>query len=830
MPSIRDMRNAKRRESFTGRVAEQSTFRQLLLTEEPEYAILHIYGVGGVGKSSLLGQYRRIAQELGHPATQVDLQVNFGVVEILRTLRGQFEGRYFSSFDKSLSTYNQVQGRLQNTAGALSKGVISGLREGVPFGLGAIAVDTVGEERIKNWLYQHLPPGNADLYLHADRILTACFVEGLNALVENAGKAVIMFDTYEHVSVAQDAWLREIFLDSELSSDVLIVVAGRDRLGGMWREWQGVLLALELTPFSEAEAREYLGRRGISAPALVEAILTLTGRFPWSLALITDTGDSREASIAELEKTAAFHSLGELLVDRFLSQVYDDAEMRELVYLCAVPRNFDFDVVRTLWGRPDVSEPLDRLRRFSFVRVRDDGRWSIHSVVRRAINRRLQSQTPQRWEDLNRQAAAFYSQRAGAWSPYSDEWRWLSLESLYHMTQVRESEGIQLFARLFESAKRFSHYDFCSELLSTLDEIQLEHPASRRWVRFYSGKMSRLADNAAWEQAHAINQSLYAVQDLSPALRARVANDLGRYYYHISCQYTEAVAALEESLELRRQEDGDLGEAYVLSHLAPAYAAAGLLEKARASGQRCVTLAKSLQDSYREGWGHYSLGESEARAGNWAEAIPHLERAADLFQSLDAQFELGVVLRRAGRAQLLLREWDQALANFQANLALMRKYDKRAWALRALVDICELYRASGDFGAMLPVVREALAMLARYPNPSQRSRLQAVEAAVALGQGDGTKAAGFYADALLALAQTPGCLNEDVVGRMVERLRQLAADGQPELARQVANRVQGDIEAVLSGRLVRGGNLVELAEGAQAKLRALGVLEQLEAL
>ncbi len=830
MPSIRDLRNAKRRQSFTGRVVEQSTFRQLLLTEEAEYAILHIYGVGGVGKSSLLGQYRRIAQELGYPATQVDLQVNFGVVEILRTLRAQFEGRYFSSFDKSLSTYNQVQGRLQNTAGALSKGVISGLREGVPFGLGAIAVDTVGEERIKNWLYQHLPPGNADLYLHADRILTDRFVEGLNALVQDAGKAVIMFDTYEHVSVAQDAWLREIFLDSNLSANVLIVVAGRDCLGGMWREWQGVLLALELSPFSEIEAREYLSRRGISAPVLVEAILSLTGRFPWSLALITDTGDSGETSIAELEKTAAYHSLGDLLVDRFLSQVYNDAEMRELVYLCAVPRNFDFDVIRALWGRPDVAEPLDRLRRFSFVRVRDDGRWSIHSVVRQAINHRLRSQTPQRWEDLNREAAGFYSQRAGAWSTYSDEWRWLSLESLYHQTQVRESEGIQLFVQLFESSKRFSHYDFCSELLSTLDEIQLQRSSSQQWVSFYSGKMSRLADNAAWERAHAINRSLYAVQGLESALRARVALDLGRYYYHISCQYTEAVAALEESLELRRQEDGDLGEAYVLSHLAPAYAAAGLQGKALEMGQRCVELAKSLADPYREGWGHYSLGESEARAGRWADAIPHLERAAELFQSLDAQFELGVVLRRSGRARLALQEWEQALVNFQANLALMRKYDKRAWALRALVDICELYQASGNHDAMRPVVVEAQENLERYPNPSQQSRLQAVEAVVALEQGDGTQAARLYADALLALAQTPGCLNEDVVGQMLARLERLLAAGETKLALLVADRVQGDIEAVLGGQLVRGGNLVEIAESAQAKLRALGVRKQLEKL
>jgi tetratricopeptide (TPR) repeat protein len=518
------------------------------------------------------------------------------------------------------------------------------------------------------------------------------------------------------------------------------------------------------------------------------------------------------------------------LVDRFLSQVYDDAEMRELVTLCAVPRNYSFDVIRALWGRPDVADAMDRMRRFSFVRVRDDGRWSIHSVVRQAINQRLKSQTPQRWEELNREAAAFYQQRAGAWPPYSDEWRWLSLESLYHQTQVRESEGMKLFTTLFETAKRFSHYDFCSELLSTFDEVQLESPNSKQWVSFYAGKMGRLADSAAWYQAHLINQTLYASPDLEPALRARVTTDLGRYYYHISCQYLEAVAALEESLTLRREEDGDLGEAYVLSHLAPAYAAAGMLEKGRQAGQRCVALAQRLNDRYREGWGHYSLGESEAQAGHWAGAIPQLERAAEIFESLDAEFELGVVLRRAGRAQQHLKEWDKALVNFQANLALMRKYDKQAWALRALVDKCELYLHSGDHGAMSPVVEEALTMLARYPNPTQRARLRVVQAEAVLQHGNGVEAAKHYTDALLALAQTPGCMNADVAGRMVERLRRMVVDGGGELARLVADRVRGDINDVLNGRLVRGGSLVALDEEAASKLAAMQIMQQLQGL
>lgn len=821
MSSIRELRDAKRRQSFTGREAELNTFRQLLMSDEPEYAILHIYGVGGVGKSTLLGQYRRIAQQLGYPVARVDLQVNFGVIEILRTLRSQFEGHFFSAFDRSLSTYNQVEGRIQSTADSLSSGVISGIREGVPFGLGAAAVDTVGEERIKNWLYQHLPQNNADLYLHADRVLTARFNEGLNALVHKVGKAVILFDTYELSSQSQDAWLREIFLESDLSSHVLIVVAGRDRLVDMWREWYSVLLTLELAPFSDAEAREYLKKRGLTSPSLVGALLTATGRLPWSLALITDTSAGQFLNISEIEENATVHNVGDMLVDRFLSQVNDDDEMRDLVYLCAVPRNFDHDVIRTLWDKPEVAGPLERLRRFSFVQVRDDGRWSIHSVVRQAIYRRLKFNMPQRWQELNRNAAVFYRQRAETWPLYSDEWRWLTLESLYHQTQVREDDGIQFFSQLFESAKRFLHYDFCSELLSTLDEIQLERPASKLWLEYYRGKMARLVDSAAWEQAHQINRALYALPNLDPALQARVVNDLGRYYYHISCQYVEAVASLEKALELRRRVEGDLGEAYVLSHLAPAYAAAGMREKALQAGCRCVELSRTLKNPYREGWGHYSLGESESRSGNWEQSILHLEQAACIFQSMDSEFELGVVLRRMGRAEMHLGLAEKALVNYQANLALMRKYDKRAWAIRALVDICELYQFSGNLAELPLVVQEVYELIDRFPNPMQKARLCTVQAEAALQQAEIDTAAGHYVDMLLSLALTTGCINQEMVERFHRRLKEMQDAGDKGMARFIIDRVHGDIELALSGHLEKSGSLITLDELSVERLKLL---------
>ena len=57
---LADRLAAARRARFVGRLAEQELFRAALLEPEPPFAVLHLYGPAGVGKTALLGEYARI--------------------------------------------------------------------------------------------------------------------------------------------------------------------------------------------------------------------------------------------------------------------------------------------------------------------------------------------------------------------------------------------------------------------------------------------------------------------------------------------------------------------------------------------------------------------------------------------------------------------------------------------------------------------------------------------------------------------------------------------------------------------------------------------------
>ena len=847
MPSIRELRDQRQRESFTGRQAELNTFRRLLTADDPDYVILHNFGVGGIGKSSLLRQYRRIAQGLGYPVAIVDMQVHFSLDEILRSVREQVAGiseRAFVDFDKALDVFNDVKSRLQGAVGSVTSGIVSGLREGVPLGLGALAVDTIGEEQMKAWLYRHLPRANADLYLHSDRILTENLILGLNRLTEqNGSKMVIMFDTYEQSSRAQDDWLRDSLLDSDLNSDVLIVVAGRDPLPGRWHEWRSVLLSLELHRFTEEEAREYLRRRGINEPALVEALQGFTERLPWALAMATDTPGVLHMTADDFRRASYRHVIGDKLVERFVSQVQDDPETRELVDVCAVVRTFDHDVVRAVWERDEVDGPMRRLRRYSFVHVRADGRWSLNQVVREFLDLGLRRRSLSRWTQLNHLAASFYQEQAAALPRFSGEWNWHILEGLYHQLRLDEDTGILKFVSLFEEAKHLSRGDFCSELLNNVQDVPLVHPYNQHWLAFYRGVMSRIVNPFGWDEAYSIDQGLYGQRDLPLGLRARVTTDLGRYYYQILGEYERAITMLHESLKLRQDLDDGQGQAYVLSHLAVAQSAAGDFGAGRESGLSCVQLAQRLEAPNRLGWGYYSLGVVESRAGDTAAAWDYYGQSLEVFEAADYEFEPGVVHYQMGRLALGTGDLDTALEHFCANINLMKKYDKLVLAARTMVDICELYLSRGDAVGLAAQSAKVERLILEQRNHSQMARLCLVQTEMLVGQilghfpdpeRDGENFARVKPmlvdvltdrclDALLAGAQASPPMLLGTVERIEGCLRALVDEGRPALARAIAQTLISGLEQALEGVLARHGQLVVLPAPAHQPLQDLGL-------
>jgi hypothetical protein len=61
-----------RRQRFVGRRAELELFRATLSRDVPDFAVLHLHGPGGMGKTTLLREFAQIATEAGRPCVPLD--------------------------------------------------------------------------------------------------------------------------------------------------------------------------------------------------------------------------------------------------------------------------------------------------------------------------------------------------------------------------------------------------------------------------------------------------------------------------------------------------------------------------------------------------------------------------------------------------------------------------------------------------------------------------------------------------------------------------------------------------------------------------------------
>jgi ATP/maltotriose-dependent transcriptional regulator MalT len=72
MSRLADRLGAARRRRFIGRSAEQALFQSALNASELPFFVLHLHGPGGVGKTSLLGQFARLAEQTGVAVWSID--------------------------------------------------------------------------------------------------------------------------------------------------------------------------------------------------------------------------------------------------------------------------------------------------------------------------------------------------------------------------------------------------------------------------------------------------------------------------------------------------------------------------------------------------------------------------------------------------------------------------------------------------------------------------------------------------------------------------------------------------------------------------------------
>ncbi len=719
-----EIRRQRGKRRFVGRQSQLTLFKQNLDHDDPESAdfLFSIRGLGGVGKSTLLGRWREEAEsvDVGAVTALVDESDVHGVPQTLIALARQLAdatGRPFGKFDEALKVYRREQAAAatggaapaDNKASLPSRAVTTAAVEGAKLLPGGAAVGAMANQealaRGLDWAFE-ATVGRRRRETEGDVAgLSRAFVTELNRIGQDWPWIVLFFDTWERTGPYLDGWLPNLLDDDfgSFPSNVIVVLAGRDELSEReWAVWRADIRDVSLEVFTREETRSLLAQRGVTAPDVVDAVQEVSGGLPLLVGLLAQTDPATAAEVGRGGDAV------DRVVDRFLQWIADPHQ-RETVVACALAQHLNEDIF-TAAAPPEGQGLWEWLCGQSFVTGQGDVK-QYHAVVRASMIRHLRTGSSQRWRETHlRLADGHAARRTGVEGELADEraarrtdgdrtlvesvlwgderWRRHHAAEGYHRlcasprTFLRDALERTVYAARMDTAVLRQWIDTLAlaardsadaDLQSWTDRLQQaitdDDPALACWSTLLTygrlttiGRARTLAYRGLRHAATGHDQQ--AMSDLNQAL-ALAPNDcrivsLRSDVHRLAKRYDDAVTDCTAALDLNPSYEVALVDRGFVHLLAGRYD----------SAVSDLTAALALDPTLDGALG--VRGIAHRSEGRYDQAVADLTAALDLDPTYDwALAERGVAHRRVGR-------YDQAVADLTAALDLDPTYD---WAL-----------------------------------------------------------------------------------------------------------------------------------------------------
>jgi hypothetical protein len=424
LSSLQDI--LKRQQSdFIGREEHISLFRKNLglpLEDDSRYFVFNVWGQTGVGKSSLVRQFRKIAEDAKVVTAYIDgTQSNLPMVMGCLAEQLEQQGYKLGQFSKRYK-YWQKQEELASDSAALQgfstflePTVANSVRAATPMEYRASAYESVR------------------LVQESVELLTPLFLKDICKIAEKSSGIALFFDTYERSEEFLDSWLRDILRGryGEVPLNITIVIAGRRQLDkNHWAIYEGLIARLPVEPFTEDEAKQYLARKGITNSQIIDVILNLSLCLPVLVATLAteipkDINQIGVRAATPMEYRAATPMEYRTSVVEYFLQSIEDPKRRQLILDAAIPRYLNKDILAQL---TDEDELINWLTAMPFVEKQSDN-WVYHDVVRAKILDYIPV-TSSQWA-LHGKLADYYVQ-LNVEKQWSHNWQTYKLNWLYH--------------------------------------------------------------------------------------------------------------------------------------------------------------------------------------------------------------------------------------------------------------------------------------------------------------------------------------------------------------------------------------------------------------
>jgi tetratricopeptide (TPR) repeat protein len=687
--------------------------------------LFHVWGVGGVGKTTVLRKARErlagrvIAADVSFGTTN-GIEEPIGLMEALaKELRSDDWGAIDTSeFAKLIKLYRETSFKLENEPAEKGKGLseeqktigqtlanlaLGYLQKGMPEEK-AKEFDEVGSKMVESamtnaaaalTLFQKHQATKEnkqlqELMQHPTPKLTEAFAK----LLRGQGKPVLLvLDTYEKATQEIDIWLCRTLLGnqavgSEGLGNTRILVAGRNCLTDGREGWrklkqdQGCVRVLGLDRFDRGETKKYLQESGIQEDGEIERIYGVTKGLPYYLNWIREK--------VQAGKKPDFSQGNEAIADLLLQGL--NVEQRRLIEVAACFRQFRRKNLERVLGHLKDAQGLDVAvaageqgafdwlidrEKMQFVQKRE-GHYRLDDVARDVFRLSFFEEDEELFRVVQGVIAADYLAEAQKVEPeesgYGDryqngDWRKPRAAYLYHLLLSGDKAASLIFRSHLLEARYFGVDDLVREAFNDLvGEFGLEnHPILSRKTREFLIQISAAIEHGEF------------VLDKIPLNYNHVQlKDYSRSHIDLAIQ-----VCLEQPEKLKG-----------LSHfVALLYKAGRCPENSSIQWvQRAMQVAELLAHEsadlrFSSGLFTWGVGNRLAELGKYALAIASYDRSLDLCPDFfEAWYNRGIALGELAASEEaqtedtdeLDRLLEEEIRSYQEAVAINPEFDQ-AW-------------------------------------------------------------------------------------------------------------------------------------------------------
>ncbi len=455
--SLQDILRQHRRMRFVGRQEVLNFFRANLdydPEDERKRFIIHLYGPSGVGLTRLLRRLEEIARQKGALTAWIDGYIVSHVYEAMRTV-----ARQLAEQDAPLSRFYKLYRVYQRLYRVIS------LDPRAPLGLPArfyhyfldhwwpsrSSTEAALLEKLVDYGRPLLAPATLERYLRArlsspeERTilleptlhLTRAFLADLMKVAGAPKPVVIFMDDFDQLAGFMEPWLQDVLEGrfGPVSLYVLWVIGAKKPLDrASWGPYESLMARMEIEPFTEAETRSYLLRRGVTSPRAVEIIYKISeGRPLWVAAL----GDE----VPENENLLG--SMAGVPMERLLKWMAP--EDVENLLIAALPRIIEEPLLAELVGQERTQQILQWLSKKTFVQQTPRG-LMLNRELRQALLRQWRNYNFPRFVRYQEQLAKYYQEErkrlVDKTTPRDTLWQDLVLNEMYHRLIIQPETAL----------------------------------------------------------------------------------------------------------------------------------------------------------------------------------------------------------------------------------------------------------------------------------------------------------------------------------------------------------------------------------------------------